>query len=504
MSARIKMLVMIGALLLAGLLSASSWIPEGHGQDMEPDRCYAILDETARRMGWAPGTYELDRDAYYHCRLDVETGGQKIHIDLSYKVYDWETDCTCNVCRDSNVCECTQFHGNEGEYMPGHFLRFCDSFCQMSISIEAQDDPSVDFYAIAEALYASAQEVGCFQLTVPPQNGDDQPPIADPDGTEILPPDEIPGDVIVDPGADDDVPIWPDDNPPGQDFLPGRVDVGRIARNPLVSLSGALLGTLLGVLVSLWRVFFPTAPPLRTLQPPTPPGPHDWNQWEQTLPPPPQEAGVAEPLPYELKTHLLDLDQTRDTILDQFREDILSERKELIDPERVHYLQSAEFERHYQQTFKQPNADHVTGFMDPNTLQVYIDLENCNNYTSVHEVLHLTSNPHFSARVKTGMDEGVTEYFTVKLANKNQVVRSSLYTINDSYKAVDDMAKLVGEAAVRRAYFGDGPGAVDELRILVDQQLRPGAFDKISSLMEEGKHLRARQLLSGINLPPKP
>jgi hypothetical protein len=358
--------------------------------------------------------------------------------------------------------------------------------------------------------------MGCFQLESAP--GDNQPP--EPTLEEFA---DTPGPIA--PTLEDFSPTLPPEAepfPPIQEFEP--VDLGKQARNPLVPLGGAALGTLLGVLVSVLRVWLTrggppnparvstaqpgvpsTQPPLEApLHPPpqtVPDDPGFWNQWEQTVPMPPPDRPTTEPTLSELRQDRLDGLRSKEAILEQYHDDIPAWRQARIDPQRVHLVDKAEFDRKYAETFRTGNTQGVDGFADPNSMEVYIDRENYSNYTAVHEILHLSSNSAYGQAVKTAMDEATTEYFTLRLANKNQVARISLYTINDSTKVIDEMVRLVGEQAVRKAYFGDDPKGVETLRRLVDQKIRPGAFEKVIDLMSRDKHLHARELLRGTQPP---
>lgn len=294
---------------------------------------------------------------------------------------------------------------------------------------------------------------------------------------------EIPG---ILPGGD--VPTFPD-GPSGVD-QPGNT--GSLATHPLLPLAGALIGTLLGWLGSVaatsgntLRNFFnslfntgknsglPASSPEA-----------DWNKWENNYVPPQPSEPRDEPTPAQLHSVDISMQESIEKVFESTPE-LSPEDKDRVLNAKVQILDPSEFDAIYKE--KNPpndkNIGYAGAFVNPDTGEMYICRGRAANYTSVHEMMHVASNKRFGILTNADFDEAVTEYFSRKIAKRDNVPYMSNYILSGSVDVVDQIVRLHGEDILRKAYFGSDDQGIVELLKAVDQQHGSGAFNKVVELV---------------------
>lgn len=151
---------------------------------------------------------------------------------------------------------------------------------------------------------------------------------------------------------------------------------------------------------------------------------------------------------------------------------------------RVRVVDDAQFAANYKRIGGQAtDLPNVAAFVDRTTKPptVYIHEVRRNPGTVIHEALHLYSSNKMRALVPDDVKEGMTEYFTRQIIEQENIVERENY--EDEYKAVAELAEVVGEKAMREAYF---EGKVKELEAAVDAARSAGTFHNWSVSMDAG------------------
>jgi hypothetical protein len=217
--------------------------------------------------------------------------------------------------------------------------------------------------------------------------------------------------------------------------------------------------------------------------------PGSWTEWEdryvQGEPPEP----LDEPDKDALRSIHVTLEYARQRVLNYYAGEVTPEGQERVKKSTLTMLDEQEFVAQYKQVFgeKDPDSAVASAFVDPNTGRMTICRGRAINYTPVHEMLHAASNPDFRKLTNESFDEGVTEYFALKIANLDKVPRMTEYQLNGSTAIVDQIVAEHGEALLRKAYFQPGEQGYNELQQAVDKKLGPGAFKKVIEIMGRKK-----------------
>jgi hypothetical protein len=109
--------------------------------------------------------------------------------------------------------------------------------------------------------------------------------------------------------------------------------------------------------------------------------------------------------------------------------------------------------------------------------------------TPIHEVLHAMT-PDFVDQMEdrklVNLKEGITEYFTYRVAGRQFGVRQSPDDFNAMHtRFAEQIANKIGERELRRIFFGKEPGLVDRLAKKVDEAVgRKGAFMRAARKLE--------------------
>ena len=130
-------------------------------------------------------------------------------------------------------------------------------------------------------------------------------------------------------------------------------------------------------------------------------------------------------------------------------------------------------------------AHRVLGHYDPQSDEVYVTP----NYPVTrqilaHERLHQLSDPQATSALGRGLEEGVTEWLA-RDATGDPHFADQPRVYPREVRIVDMLEALVGEQALKRAYF---QGDSQELRRRVSGQLGEGALAKIVHLADENRY----------------
>lgn len=123
-------------------------------------------------------------------------------------------------------------------------------------------------------------------------------------------------------------------------------------------------------------------------------------------------------------------------------------------------------------------SSELSGFYDPSSKQVYIDLgkkPDAQVATLVHEILHANSSPDFGATLGKDLDEGMTEKLTQKAFAKSGYTPPSGFFAGQ-VGVVEKLGSIVGPNTLKYAYF-NGTGG---LRSMMDAKLEEGVFERFA------------------------
>ena len=91
--------------------------------------------------------------------------------------------------------------------------------------------------------------------------------------------------------------------------------------------------------------------------------------------------------------------------------------------------------------------EHAT----PGQPVIYYATDKPDSMVLVHEALHAAAHPNFSRQLRNFANEGAAEYFALQIAEDIRTSSSSGY--GDNVKAIRQLVAVVGEDALRSAYF---------------------------------------------------
>ena len=98
----------------------------------------------------------------------------------------------------------------------------------------------------------------------------------------------------------------------------------------------------------------------------------------------------------------------------------------------------------------------------------------------IHEGLHIYSNPELREELGPDVNEGVTEYFTRQITDRERIEHVRLH--EKPFQKVKELTTAINdkkiEDALRKAYFF---GDVNGLRKMVDGRLGTGSLDRWAS-----------------------
>jgi hypothetical protein len=164
---------------------------------------------------------------------------------------------------------------------------------------------------------------------------------------------------------------------------------------------------------------------------------------------------------------------------------------------RIKVVDEATFAANYKRIGgKAIDYPETAAFVDRtvNPPMVYIHETRRHPATVVHEALHLYQHDKMRDEkiVPPEVKEGMTEYFTRQIVEQENIVERTNY--QDEYEGVNELAQIVGDAVMRKAYF---EGQLKELEAAVDNARSPGTYHNWSVSMDAGDLPSARSSLKG-------
>ncbi|HBG74994.1 MAG: hypothetical protein A2X25_07165 [Chloroflexi bacterium GWB2_49_20] len=484
-------------ILLSGLgillaISALTPKPVNAGMEFQNTACGQALADAASDAGIVPDTvtWAYDQSDPWGCSVSYEWKVDEWSwSDVNLQIDRWY-DFQSYSCDDSSGCEVTSFHEFpallEEKYQ--RVLSFqwyverggAGYIFLVSKGTANRQTETSEIMELAEALWLAAD-----------------PGLPWGDGSPGTDPDNQPGG---------NIPSVPGEQPGGNiPSIPGSQSgtksLGPLATTPFVPLIGALIGTIIGWLVSVARTNWDALKKLFTslfkadpVSTPTLLLPEDWEIWENDH----VFAGPEEPLRgpdfKENRSVYISAQDAKETLLDFYSTEISPESKSRVQSASMTFLKDDAFKSSYKQAFGKEDKDFTSAFVSSNG-EITVNEEQAINYTPVHELMHVASNPELGLMTNEALDEGFTEYFTKQITDSRKTIRSTHYEDIGSVDIVRQLARNHGEELLRRAYFSPGRPVVEELRRAVDQKLGPGAFNKVVELMARNEHINKRLAL---------
>lgn len=114
----------------------------------------------------------------------------------------------------------------------------------------------------------------------------------------------------------------------------------------------------------------------------------------------------------------------------------------------------------------------------------------------VHETLHMNAAGGFASAVGPDIDEGTTEYLTIKACKAAKITPPTAYA--RQVGLVEKLAAIVGEASLEKAYFG----GVATLKSTYDTIRGEGTFEKLHKILTESKDME--KALKSLSAPRSP
>jgi len=201
----------------------------------------------------------------------------------------------------------------------------------------------------------------------------------------------------------------------------------------------------------------------------------------------------------ELRRHLEQLDRRiLERIERRFGEYIPKERLERAREQKPHFLKHKEYLEHLKReyNYKPKEGERVLGDCQGEGIcDIYIDREQPRKFeTLAHERLHQLRDERFKELFGHKLDEGLTEYLTVKIAGDAQI-----RDLGESYpkerRLIEMLFARAGDDALKRAYF---QGDWQLLKQRVDGNLSEGALENVIQAAKQENYEEAERLLKGI------
>jgi hypothetical protein len=123
-------------------------------------------------------------------------------------------------------------------------------------------------------------------------------------------------------------------------------------------------------------------------------------------------------------------------------------------------------------------SSELSGFYDPSSKQVYVDLgkePDAQVATLVHELLHANASPEFGATLGKDLDEGLTEKLTqLAFTKSGYTPPSGFFAGQVGY--VEELSAIVGLNTLKYTYFN----GTASLRSMMDAKLEEGVFERFA------------------------
>lgn len=174
---------------------------------------------------------------------------------------------------------------------------------------------------------------------------------------------------------------------------------------------------------------------------------------------------------------------------------IPKERLERAKETKPHLQKHKEYLEHLKQEYdyKPKEGERVLG--DYRRGEIRIDLEQPLKFeTLAHERLHQLCDERFEELFGHKLNEGLTEYLTIKIAGDAQI-----RDLGESYprerRLIQMLFARAGDDALNRAYF---QGDWQLLQQRVDGDLGEGALEEIAHAAKQERYEEAERLLKGV------
>lgn len=160
----------------------------------------------------------------------------------------------------------------------------------------------------------------------------------------------------------------------------------------------------------------------------------------------------------------------------------------------VNVVEDAEFRVAYERVYGEidDDYDYTNAFVDRSTdpPTVWGHKKRTNYSTVLHEGMHFYSNLNWKNTTGFNANEGVTEFFTRQVVEKENFPDRDNY--EEQFNEIKALVGVVGEGTMRNAYFN---GDVDGVKNALDAAGGNGAFDRWVQAMQDKKWGDARNAL---------
>jgi hypothetical protein len=136
-----------------------------------------------------------------------------------------------------------------------------------------------------------------------------------------------------------------------------------------------------------------------------------------------------------------------------------------------------------------PKFGNLEGFADKKTGTSYINSAKQSVDTVPHEMLHTNASSAWKAAVSHQLNEGATEWLTIKAVSEEKYTPTHSYPSQEG--VVRDLVAVVGEEALMNAYF---KGSVAPVKTKVDAECT-GTWDQLNKAMDAADWVKAKALL---------
>lgn len=168
-----------------------------------------------------------------------------------------------------------------------------------------------------------------------------------------------------------------------------------------------------------------------------------------------------------------------------------------IDGGTVEVLDQAAFQKKYEEIYKNtpyawdtyvvPKFGNLEGFAYKGVNYINKDLGSID--VVPHEMLHNNANPNWKTFAGSNINEGTTEYLTIKAVKAKGFTPSHSYP--DQEGVIQELVKAVGEDTLLNAYFKGETGALSKA---VNEKCK-GSWDKFKEAMDNDKWTTAKALV---------
>ena len=167
---------------------------------------------------------------------------------------------------------------------------------------------------------------------------------------------------------------------------------------------------------------------------------------------------------------------------------------------KVEVLSQADFQKAYDKIYGstqyswdkyvKPKFGNLEGFADTDNGINYINQDNLSVDTVPHEMLHNNTHAKFSTFAEGNINEGVTEYLTIKAVTAEGITPSHSYPNEEG--VVRELVKVVGEDTLLNAYF---KGETDALKTAMESKSK-GSWADFKTAMDASDWTKAKALLA--------